>query len=108
MVLLICLKWFIIGLGNQLVNDVRRGDVHIERIERSDKTPQELVQKVEKFYLDGKNSRILPGIKDVISVKTKKGRTKLRKHLLLSTISEAYKQFGEENNDILSEEMLRK
>ena len=66
----------IIGLGNQLVNDVRKGDVHIERIERSDKTPQELVQKVEKFYLDGKNSRILPGIKDVISVKTKEGRTK--------------------------------
>ena len=108
MVLLICLKWFIIGLGNQLVNDVRNGDVHIERIERSDKTPQELVQKVEKFYLDGKNSRILPGIKDVISVKTKEGRTKLRKHLLLSTISEAYQQFREGNDDILSEDMFRK
>ena len=98
----------IIGLGDQSVNNVRNRDVHIKRIERSDKTPYELVQKVEKFYLEGKNSRILPGIKDVISVKTKEGRTKLRKHLLLSTNSKAYQQFREENDDILSEDMFRK
>ena len=82
--------------------------MRLERKERSDKITPETIEKVQKFYLDEKNSRILPGKKDMISVKTKDGRVKLTKQLLLSTIPEAYYQFVEENGKILSLDSFRK
>ena len=63
---------------------------------------------MEQFYLDEKNAKVLPGIKDVVTVKTEYGKTKHRKLLLLSTINEAHQKFVEEEGNIISLEAFRK
>ena len=52
-----------LGLDRRLITEVRNGTVRLERKERSDKITPETIEKVQKFYLDEKNSRILPGKK---------------------------------------------
>ena len=91
-----------------MVTEVRNGTVRLQRKERSDKLPPEVLEQVKKFYLNEKNSCILPGKKDMKSVKTKEGRIKVSKQLLLSTIPEAYLKFVEEHGKILSLDMFRK
>ena len=71
-----------------------------ERKVRSDKVSEEEVEAVENFYLRRDISRELPGAKDYRSVKVNGERKRLRKHLLLSTLDEAYTKFKEENEDI--------
>ena len=90
------------------MTSVRDGTVRVNRKERSDKCNPETIQKVTQFYLDEKNSKILPGKKDWVSVKTSNGRVKMRKQFLLSTIGEAHLQFVEENGNIISKDMFRK
>ena len=91
-----------------MIAEVWNGTVRMQRKERSDKFPPEVLEKVKKFYLDEKNSCILPGKKDMKSQKTKKGRIKVSKQLLLSTIPEAYFNFVEENRKILSLDMFQR
>ena len=98
----------ILGIDRKLVTSVRDGTVRVDRKERSDKCSPETIQKVTQFYLDEKNSKILPGKKDWVSVKTSNGRVKMRKRFLLSNIGESHLQFVEENGNIISKDMFRK
>ena len=91
-----------------MITAVREQKFVSGRKERSDKISETTVNKVKNFYLDECNSKILPGIKDTISVKTEYGKTKLRKVLLLSTIDEAHKKFIQEEGNIISSESFRK
>ena len=102
------MKLFFLGFSRRLITEVRSGTVQLERKERSDKLAPGVAAKVIAFYKDEKNSKILPGIKDVKSVKTDEGRVTMRKLFLLSTIEEAYHQFVEENGRIIGKEMFRK
>ena len=102
------MKLSLLGFSRRLVAEARSGTVQLVRKERSDKVDPEVAAKVKAFYKDEKNSKILPGIRDVKSVKTDEGRVTMRKQFLLSTIEEAYLQFIEENGRIISKEMFRK
>ena len=86
---------------------VRNGTAKIERQERQHKFSQELKTQIREYYLDEKNSKILPGMKDVVSVKTPDGRIKERKQLLLSTIEDAHKQFIKDTGISVSLETFR-
>ena len=54
----------------------------------------ETVEKVTKFYENNKNSRIMPGIKDRVSVRK---HVYQQKRLLLCTLKELYSLFKEQN-----------
>ena len=91
-----------------MVTAVRNGTAKIQRKERQHTISQEVKTQIREYYLDEKNSKILPGIKDTVSVKTPDGRIKQRKQLLLSTIENAYKQFIEDTGTTVSLESFRK
>ena len=91
-----------------MVTAVRNGAAKIQRKERQHTISQEVKTQIREYYLDEKNSKILPGIKDTVSVKTPDGRIKQRKQLLLSTIENAYKQFIEDTGTTVSLESFRK
>ena len=95
-------------IGRRLVLEVRNGGAKVQRKQRNDKLSPETLSQIKEFYLDSKNSKILPGIKDVVSVKTPDGRVKERKQLLLSSISEAHEQFVAETGSTISLETFRR
>ena len=87
---------------------MRNGGTELRRKQRQDKICPEKEAEIREFYLDEKNSKILAGIKDVVSVKTPDGRVKERKQLLLSTIAEAHEQFVAESGSMISLETFRR
>ena len=68
-----------------------------ERKQRCDALSTEVITKVEEFYRQDGISRMLPGKKDFISVKTNNGREHRQKRLLLMNIREARSLFVEES-----------
>ena len=95
------------GIVERFVSAVRNGDVTTARKERKDKISDEVKEEIRKFYKDESNSKILPGIKDIMSVKTPDGRIKVRKQLLLSSISSAHEKFVAETGLDVSLEIFR-
>ena len=59
---------------------------------------EEEANKVEEFFMRDDNSRICPGKKDFVSVKTPSGRVQKQRQLLLLNIQEAYQVFKEDND----------
>ncbi|KYM97821.1 hypothetical protein ALC62_11475 [Cyphomyrmex costatus] len=60
-----------------------------------------IIEKVHEFYNSDANSRIMPGIKDVISVKVDDVRKKMQKRLLLSDLKGLFSKYKEENQGFL-------
>ena len=54
------------------------------------KLTSEVINQIVNFYKDDSNSRLLPGAKDYISIKTVEGRKHIQKRLILSNLSELY------------------
>ena len=63
--------------------------------------PDETVQKVKDFYMNGINSRVMPGKRDVVSVKSETGRCLEQKRLLLLDLRELYKFYKKANLNFL-------
>ena len=61
---------------------------------------EEVKEKIKQFYEDDENSRQLPGMNDVKTIKVNGVKQKVQKRLLLSTIGEAFLKFKEENKDL--------
>ena len=63
-------------------------------VKRGKNLPQETVRKVEEFYNDDMNSRMMPSIKDIVSIKNEAGvRESKQKRLLLLNLKELYASF---------------
>ena len=56
------------------------------------KLTTEVVNQIVNFYEDDSNSRLLPGAKDYISIKTVDGRQHIQKQLILCNVSELYQK----------------
>lgn len=63
--------------------------------------PETTKTRINDFYNSEKNSRIMPGIKDVISVKTDKDRKLIQKRLLLADLRGLFALYSKENLDCL-------
>lgn len=61
--------------------------------------PENTVTKINDFYNSEENSKIMPGMKDVVSVKTDNGKELIQKRLLLSDLRGLYTIFTENNPD---------
>ncbi|KAK6180046.1 hypothetical protein SNE40_012265 [Patella caerulea] len=59
--------------------------------------PAEVEALVEKFYYSDQISRVMPGQKDFVSVKTTTGKERKQKRLVLSNLREAYQKFREDH-----------
>ena len=57
----------------------------------------EAVNQIVNFYEDDSNSRLLPGAKDYISIKTDDGRQHIQKRLILCNLSGLYQKRLEES-----------
>ena len=57
------------------------------------KLTTEVVNQIVNFYEDDSNSRLLPGAKDYISIKTIDGRQHIQKRLILCNLSEHYQKW---------------
>ena len=60
---------------------------------------KDVVRKVIDFYEDDTNSRIMPGKKDVISVKSLEGRCLMQKRLMLMDLKTLYITYKENHAD---------
>ena len=69
-----------------------------ERKKRLDALTQEEADKVEAFFMRDDISRMCPGKKDFVSVKTPSGRVQKQKRLLLLNVHEAYEVFKKESD----------
>ena len=67
---------------------------------RMDRIAAETVQKVKTFYERDDISRMAPGKRDVISVKTANGKEKLQRRHLYMSIKETHQSFLKENPEI--------
>ena len=67
---------------------------------REDQIPQETVNKAKEFYEQDDISRILPGKRDVVTVKTDKGKEKFQKRHLYMSLRETHSIFLEENPEV--------
>ena len=67
---------------------------------RSDALAEEEIKLVENFFNRDDISRICPGKKDFLSVKTSEGRELRQKRLLLVNVNEAYELFKKEEPDL--------
>ena len=67
---------------------------------RSDKLSEEDTEAVNDFFLQRHISREMPGAKDYKSVKVDGEHKRLRKHLLLYTLEDAYIQFKKEKPNV--------
>ena len=76
----------------------RRKFESVERKKRSDAVTEEEICKVEEFFMRDDISRMCPGKKDFISVKTPGGRVQKQKRLLLLNVHEAFEVFMEDND----------
>ena len=92
-----------LGVSDWLVRkscDLQKsGDMPVRKV-RSDKLSEEDTEAVNDFFLQRHISRELPGAKDYKSVKVDGVRKRLRKHLLLYTLEDAYVHFKKENPDV--------
>lgn len=52
--------------------------------------PDSTVKRIKDFYNSDENTRIMPGMKDVVSVKNDEGRDLIQKRLLLSDLRPLY------------------
>lgn len=59
--------------------------------------PTETENLVKEFYMNDDNSRIMPGKKDFVSIKTSNGRTHEQKRLILSNLKELHASFKTKN-----------
>lgn len=75
-------------------------DSNSSRRLRSDKLSEETEMKVKQFFVRDDISRMCPGKKDVISVKTPTGREIHQKRYLVMSIGESHKLFLSENPDL--------
>lgn len=64
------------------------------------KLPQSTIELVKKFYMSDEISRIMPGMKDCLSIKTSNGRELMQKRLLLFDLTEIFKKFKLEYSQI--------
>ena len=79
-------------------NSVKRRKLGVaDRKRQSDALSDEEVKEIEEFYLRDDISRMCPGRKDCVSVKTPTGREHMQKRLLLLNISEAHEIFKQES-----------
>lgn len=79
-------------------NSVKRRKLEeVNRKRRSDALSDDEVKEIEEFYLRDDISRMCPGRKDCVSVKTPTGREQKQKRLLLLNISEAHEIFKQES-----------
>ena len=78
----------------------RRKSEESRRKIRSDALSEEQLKSVENFYNRDGTSRICPGKKDFISVKTPGGRELKQKSLLLLNVKEVYELFKKEEPDL--------
>ncbi|XP_065641529.1 uncharacterized protein LOC136073616 [Hydra vulgaris] len=62
------------------------------------KLTSEVINQIVNFYEDDSNSRLLPGAKDYISIKTVEDRKHIQKRLILCNLSELYQKWIEESN----------
>ena len=69
-----------------------------ERKKRSDALIAEEVQEIKEFYRCDDISRMCPGRKDFVSVKTDKGREHRQKRVLICNLKEVYQMFCEEKS----------
>ncbi len=68
---------------------------------RTNSFPGGVIERVRDFFFREDISRCSPNRKDSISVKVPTGkRERLQKHILFSTLKEAYTQFVQENEDV--------
>ena len=67
---------------------------------RSDALAEEEIKVVENFFNRDDVSRICPGKRDFLSVKTSEGRELRQKRLLLVNVNEAYELFKKEEPDL--------
>ncbi|KAK2548197.1 hypothetical protein P5673_031662 [Acropora cervicornis] len=77
----------------------RRSDKSGRKI-RSDALAEEEIKVVENFFNRDDISRICPGKRDFLSVKTSEGRELRQKRLLLVNVNEAYELFKKEEPDL--------
>lgn len=59
------------------------------------KLSEDTAKKINDFYVNDANSRVMPGIKDVISVKSDEGRCLMQKRLLLMDLRGLYIAYNE-------------
>ncbi|EDO38443.1 predicted protein [Nematostella vectensis] len=69
------------------------------RKQRSDALSDKSIKEVEEFYRRDDISRMCPGKKDCVSVKTSKGREVRKKRLLLYNIAEVHQMFNKRESD---------
>ena len=72
--------------------------VAAERKKRSDALIAEEVQKIQDFYRRDDISRMCPGRKDFVSVKTDRGREHIQKRVLICNLKEVHQMFCAENS----------
>lgn len=82
----------------QILN--KEANVNIDRKVRSDSISEKVLDKVREFYLRDDISRICPGKKETISVKTQTGREVHQKRFLIMNIREAHALFLDENPEV--------
>lgn len=68
-------------------------------VESARKLPEDTIKKVLDFYVNDSNSRIMPGKKDVVSVKGDEGRCLIQKRLLLMDLRGLYLTYKESHSD---------
>lgn len=71
-----------------------------DRKERSDALSAEDVKTVRQFYENDDVSRMCPGKKDVVVVRTLDGKEKMQKRIMIMNIAEAYQLFVADHLDV--------
>lgn len=76
-----------------------RGVFSFPTVRPGRKLSDETVQAVHRFYEDDENSRIMPGMKDTVSIKVNGEKVKLQKRLVLCNLRELYRLYVEKYVD---------
>ena len=66
---------------------------------KGNRLPEETIQRINDFYNSDENSRIMPGMKEVVSIVTENGKESIQKRLLLLDLRELYDLYSKENSD---------
>jgi len=61
--------------------------------------PNDIVDNVKEFYCNDRVSRLMPGMKDFVSVLVNGKRQQIQKRLVLCNLKEAYEQFKQKYPD---------
>lgn len=64
------------------------------------KINNDVISLVENFYESDDISRLCPGKKDYVQIKTDEGKVQKQKRLILCNLKEAYQQFKEQNENV--------